>query len=384
MSHFGRRSRYCWHRSIGRLVLANIVKVVVAFTLTEALTLLASMVALYFDLIGDHLPEHERSVVDRLFRRFVALELDLPRRRFWSKVVERLILGFSDQQLVTGTAILLAAFIRLPTSNGQIRAYHFSVVTDLAWFSANTHLVTLFVLRDYFSTHIALRLWRTIGMLVMIALLVIASILSTNKYWYGNPDEFVDGHSVDFTGVNCPTICLIGDLKKNMGGSPLKWVIVDLLVLFWGYSIALARLYRPRNKIWKRITQTTRDYYLSVRSQRFEIRFCCSSFGTISRGIYDLMRSSVFITIFNSAWFGLGVLSMFADRSEGHRLLGQGENEDSWGFGQIMALLLMLLPCFAALEIFYGDLPEFQMHRLMKQNNVERHIQALSIVSSQP
>ena len=328
-----------------------------AFTLTAALTLLASIVAVYFDLIEDPLSQQERSVVDILFRRFIALELDPPRRKFWSKVVERLILGFSDQQLVTGTAILLAAFIRLPTSNGQIRAYHFSVVTDLAWFSANTHLVTLFVLRDYFSTHIALRLWRTIGMLVMITLLVVASILSTNKYWYGNPDGFVDGHSIDFSGFNCPTICLIGDLKTNIGGSPLKWMIVDVVLLLWGYSVALARLYRPRSKRWKRIQRTAQDYYHSVISQRLEIGAGCSSwFGTIFQGIYDLMRSSVFITIFNSAWFGLGVLSMFADRSDGHRLLDQGGSEDNWGFGQIMALLLMLLPCFAALEIFYGNL----------------------------
>ena len=223
-----------------------------AFTLTAALTLLTSIFALYFGLIGDRLPQHERSWVDKMFRRFIALDLDPLKRSFWSKVMERLILGFSDQQLVTGTALLPAAFIRLPTSNGQIRAYHFSVVTDLAWFSANTHLVTLFVLRDYFSTHLALRLWRTIGMLVMIGLLLIASILSTNKYWYGNPDGFVDGHSVHFSGFNCPTICLIRDLKTHIGGSPLKWVIVDAVTLFWGYSIALSRLYSLTEKKRKR------------------------------------------------------------------------------------------------------------------------------------
>ena len=50
---------------------------------------------------------------------------------------------------------------------------------------------------------------------------------------------------------------------------------------------------------------------------------------------------------------------MFADRSDGQRLLAPNQNEDSWGFGQIMALLLMLLPCFAALEIFYGKLSQY-------------------------
>jgi hypothetical protein len=258
----------------------------VAFTLTAGLTLLASIVAVYFDLIGDPAPHHEQSKVDKLFRRFIALELDLPRRSFWSKVVERLILGFSDQQLVTGTTILLAAFIRLPTSNGQIRVYHFSIVTDLAWFSANTHLITLFVLRDYFSTHIALRLWRTVGMVVMIILLVVASILSTNKYWYGNPDRFVDGHSVYFSGFNCPTICLIGDLETNIGGSPLKWLIVNVVLLFWGYSVALARLYySPRNEPRKRSKRTARDYDNSVIFQNFKVGCCGYWFATICRGI---------------------------------------------------------------------------------------------------
>ena len=187
------------------------------FTLSAALTLLTSILALYFGLIGDRLPQHEQNSVDKVFNKIIALDLDTPKRRFWREVVERLILGFSDQQLVTGTALLLAAFIRLPATNGQIRAYHFSVITDLAWFSANTHLVTLFVLRDYFANHLALRLWRTIGMLIMIAFLVAASILSTNKYWYGNPNGFLNGQPVEFSGLNCPTICLIRDLKAKPG-----------------------------------------------------------------------------------------------------------------------------------------------------------------------
>jgi hypothetical protein len=135
--------------------------VVMAFTLSAALTLLTSILALYFGLIGDRPPQHEQNSVDKLFNKIIALDLDTPKRSFWREVAERLILGFSDQQLVTGTALLLAAFIRLPATNGQIRAYHFSVITDrVAWFSANTHLVTLFVLRDYFAKHLALRLWR--------------------------------------------------------------------------------------------------------------------------------------------------------------------------------------------------------------------------------
>ena len=111
--------------------------------------------------------QHEdKSIFDKLFHRYCVKELDKPTHLFWSKVMERLVLGFSDQQLVTGTAMLLVAFIRVPLSHGRISVYHFTIITDLAWYSANTHVLTLFVLKEYFRApdHKALRFWRMLGM----------------------------------------------------------------------------------------------------------------------------------------------------------------------------------------------------------------------------
>ena len=55
---------------------------------------------------------------------------------------EAVILAFSDQQLVTGFALLLSIYIK-----GDITVYTFRVATTVAWFSSTTHLATLVALR---------------------------------------------------------------------------------------------------------------------------------------------------------------------------------------------------------------------------------------------
>jgi hypothetical protein len=49
------------------------------------------------------------------------------------KVLERFVLSLSDQQLVTGIAILSAGWIR----HSKEKVYDFQMITDLAWMSSN-------------------------------------------------------------------------------------------------------------------------------------------------------------------------------------------------------------------------------------------------------
>jgi hypothetical protein len=56
---------------------------------------------------------------------------------------EAIILAFSDQQLVTGLALLISIYIK-----GDITVYTFQVATSLAWFSSTIHLATLVVLKE--------------------------------------------------------------------------------------------------------------------------------------------------------------------------------------------------------------------------------------------
>jgi hypothetical protein len=315
--------------------------VVAAFVISSGLTLLTSIIALFMDLIADDMSQNK---MDRYFcQRFAfdySTESEILSQKFWTNVIERLVLGFSDQQLVTGLAIMLTAFIRLGTNTNGITTYHFSLVTDLAWFSCNTHLITLFVLRDYFIHFSVLRNVRMMAMALLAGLLIASAVMSSHQLWYIGTERMVDGKLVDYTSFNCPALCLVDNLGSNIGGSPLRWGIANVVLLVWAYLMAMIPV----------LVIPSRHLLDSSESQK-------NSYTKVKKGvsaIYDFLKSKPFNVAFNLAWFALGLVSMFYDRSRGQALLAANETEDSWGFGQIVALLLVLLPFLAAAEIYYG------------------------------
>lgn len=82
-------------------------------------------------------------------------------------IMTRFVLALSDQQLVTGLAILITGYSQRCAMSG----YHFDLVTDLAWFSSTTHLSTLAVLQEYLIQNPVLKAFRVAGILAMLILL---------------------------------------------------------------------------------------------------------------------------------------------------------------------------------------------------------------------
>ncbi|TPX10114.1 uncharacterized protein E0L32_001311 [Thyridium curvatum] len=68
---------------------------------------------------------------------------------WWPHAIEMSILGMCDIQIVTGLGILISGFADL--WNG-ISAYHFQLVSQVAWFSSLTHICGLTILRRYFHS----------------------------------------------------------------------------------------------------------------------------------------------------------------------------------------------------------------------------------------
>jgi hypothetical protein len=98
------------------------------------------------------------------------------------KALQRFILGLSDQQLVTGIALLVTGYAQ----TCRIDGYHFMVLISMAWFSSTTHLSTLVVLRDNFRSCPPLRLLRVIGMVLVCGMLVFGEALyfvALNSYY---------------------------------------------------------------------------------------------------------------------------------------------------------------------------------------------------------
>lgn len=90
----------------------------------------------------------------------------------WTKTMEKVVLIFSDQQLVTGLAILLAGFSE--AYSNDLDVLHWQILVYLAWTSSAVHLVTLSMLRNRLSRRPFLRKFRIVGMIILFALLATA------------------------------------------------------------------------------------------------------------------------------------------------------------------------------------------------------------------
>ena len=106
----------------------------------------------------------------------LALDSEQKRRRARErrgKRLEKFLLSLSDQQLVTGLAILVASYANRCT----MTMYDFTIVAALAWFSSTTHLSTLSVLRVYLIEHPTVRSIRVFSMVCFLVMLVISQVL---------------------------------------------------------------------------------------------------------------------------------------------------------------------------------------------------------------
>src|SRR5882757_4158817 len=137
------------------------IKVISAFIASAGLTLVPTILCLLLNRTngkrkrdGTISPEPQTlNFIDRWFRKHVCEKL---RKRMESRewdpdlyadCAKSLVETLSDQQLVTGVAVLVAAIKGL--RDRSMSVYHFTIVTDLAWFSSNTHLFSLLVWRSY-------------------------------------------------------------------------------------------------------------------------------------------------------------------------------------------------------------------------------------------
>lgn len=257
------------------------------------------------------------------------------RRERIKKFVQDLMLGLSDQQLATGLAIMTAGWARRKTST----VYQFEIATDLAWMSSNVHLLTIGALHEYFKMNPDAKHWRAGGMVLTFVLLFVANIYEGHYLW---DDAF-----------QYPFQCILDDFRPaTFGGISANYTIAWMAFLIYGYGRGLLELYG----VGQNLLDTLRDWRRQRESDYHNARFWTLSFAWICPQVcvYDLLWMafttawSTFVT--QSAWFAFANWGLWApDRGYAHQY-GILEGENEWGFGQIVALFLIGLPIFNALE----------------------------------
>lgn len=92
-----------------------------------------------------------------------------------------MILSFSDQQIVTGLAILIAGYCEMLSTN--LSVYHWNVIVYLAWLSSCVHIAFIILLRDRLNRNHALRNFRIAAMFCLLSLLTTALWPSRKLYY---------------------------------------------------------------------------------------------------------------------------------------------------------------------------------------------------------
>ncbi|KAK8051162.1 hypothetical protein PG993_002547 [Apiospora rasikravindrae] len=287
------------------------------------------------------------------------------------RILEEVVLIFSDQQLLTGVGILLAGYIL--AFNSDLSYYHWRFVVSLAWLSSTVHLMSLSVLRE--------RLWRSslscTGRLFAIGLvfvLLLAALVPTPSRIDPLPDVEREGylgwgeyswwrlesHMVDFA---IPMRCLwnVNRSKFASTGEDLNALISSLIMTaafawklcqFFGGSRNIVRFW-GRLKLesylerFARRTLHTR-LYTAFSKAKYKLTVAIYVILVAHMEFVESFMTNIVLLAYTLIW---GTIRLRGN----HGLEPRPEAEWEMGFGQILPLLLLAQPALATLEILVGQ-----------------------------
>ncbi|KAJ5970364.1 uncharacterized protein N7479_000282 [Penicillium vulpinum] len=282
------------------------------------------------------------------------------------KHFENFVLTMSDQQLVTGFALVIAAqLIRYGVADldKTISAYSYCMAVNLALFSCVTHLSSMTVLRSHYDSNKRLRDIKTVLMVASVALLVpqlvAGQILATNSTLRCSLDQLGGDtglHWYDDTYskmVFFSTLSMIGILV----GGYLRRILELYIPMFsdspeaWVAEICASKfswLSKHDIKMFNVVANLDRfAEAMSLLAGRNGIR----DYFTMVSIIAGELRSSFFAEI---VWFLF--YSTFALCEVCFFIVWGGDSESSISFtpqfGQILPLGMLVLPVLSAVEAY--------------------------------
>ncbi len=208
----------------------------------------------------------------------------------------QLVLLQSDQQMVTGAALLGSGYAQLVC---DISAYHWQIMIYLVWFSSFTHLATLTVLRRHLKHNSPMRWWRLLLMLLIGAGIAVALVPTGGPRWPLSPWN---------TGsdMGAPARCYYNVYNFNHGNEQLGSMVCSIFILavsyisraisFFERSSTAVRLYlrtKPGNVVKRLLEKLYRRSQVSRNGKMvFSIPYwSILSIFIIFRALYDIAGS---------------------------------------------------------------------------------------------
>lgn len=289
-----------------------------------------------------------------------------------SKGLERFVLALSDQQLVTGLAILIAAY----TNRCTLTLYNFNIVATLAWFSSTTHLSTLAVLRVYFMDRPRVRDWRVAAMLSLLGLLSAAQFVqyltkdsrkpiqcALNRLWDLYYLDLMTQSLIQLALVEIFLFVTYCDRIGRLYSHDPDWAIQGWIIEFAIHKFATRKAMPSLEGILiatskrskaeqgaaiKRLRQRRRycRYVLRQKLKGNHLARWFAQVAFISEEISHAFLSDLLTLLFGVV-FGVSRIIVVRKRPV-------SGDHNTMNFGQIVPLLLMALPILAAGEALFG------------------------------
>ncbi|KAK1450264.1 hypothetical protein CMEL01_07600 [Colletotrichum melonis] len=339
--------------------------VLVAFALTAFFTLLSAI----FCIVVGRTNQTRRTFnpIDRYGCEWISE----PLRRFmfrrgmnpdlYSLVAYDLVNTFSDLQLVTGLAVLVAGIKELVDE--KISIYHFLIVTDLAWFCTNAHLLSLVVTRGFSdsvkrthpqrcnpeNTEMTARLARALRIVLMAAtfLLLQISFWATGYEDVYNPDR-----------MRCPMRCTLG---KEKGGWPRHLMVANMTLMAYFYALQTFLSWRTGRIFWM---DHIRGSLIDKQGQSINVlnpeiifkRWTENKFLKTLRmsllAFWYFLASEVGNLVGLTLYFGFGIYSLLDDK---RRLGFTGDDYTTHGeseivYSQLVPIFLLIIPFMGIFE----------------------------------
>ncbi|KAL3467198.1 hypothetical protein BJX64DRAFT_192287 [Aspergillus heterothallicus] len=289
----------------------------------------------------------------------------------WVSAMRSCVLLMSDQQLATGVAILASGYSQLKCG---MSIDDWKIVVDLAWFSSVTHLAALTFIRGYVQDHTSVLHLRLPLMFALVAMLFAALFPTGNAKCFARtvPASCCFDMKMDNQGEVARIEGLLGDTAMAQVLGPMAFSQALLVVMFVSQVIKSYRgssnfarkwLCEKPGSFWKERTRDLgrRAYFSTSLQQKWLLLSNIISLAVLitAKGILSLTASMFWDLLWLLIALIWGTLRLTFDRIELSRsrasLTSDGESQDnSWTFGQMVPVILLLMPLMHTVEIYLG------------------------------
>lgn len=273
-----------------------------------------------------------------------------------SNLLSKILMAFSDQQMITGFAILTVALVKMDT----ITEYHFAIVESISVLSFVIHNTTALILQDGIVRHRITRTWRGIAIISTMLIAIVVQIPLAH-------DEWLRAYGV-------PVKCIWTNMEGNYNPkSVVFWLILLYLCFLLSQVLHTLNVYFPQvaggltsnaamrtsSSTFMRVLLFPRRFY-TTRAKRpkgsptHRLLTSLAKFAAISIFILaELLHSRGLSLILHWTTILANISLIFFLKSAASEQ-GRDGDENEWGFGQAVPMFLLIIPIATVVETAYG------------------------------